>query len=114
MRMRRLVALIAGVCLCTTVAISTRMAWSTQASQDIQGPQVPQMLWGGDSGAILQVPAAPSVRRSQLADFEPAKLYKDPPATDLDHQNRIDNYGCMFSDCEGKKTPLLQTGRVKP
>ena len=75
--------------------------------------QTQQMLWGGDNGVNPSaLPAAPSARRSQLADFEPAKLYKDPPSTDLDHSNRIDNYGCMFSDCEGSKTPLLKTGRI--
>eukprot|EP00001_Collodictyon_triciliatum_P115352 20238_1 len=70
------------------------------------------MLWGGGS-AIPDLPQprvrSRAARRSQLANFDPAKMYKDPPETDLDHENRIDNYGCMFSDCEGKKTPLLQT-----
>jgi len=114
-RTRRLVAMVA-VCLCASVALSSRMgSWPSSDARDAQGAQEPQMLWGGSSGASLQVPlaAAPTARQSQLADFEPAKLYTDPPATDLDHRNRIDNYGCMFSDCEGQKTPLLKTG-LKP
>jgi len=114
-RTRRLVAMVA-VCLCVSVALSSRMgSWPSSDARNAQGAQEPQMLWGGSSGASLQVPlaAAPTARQSQLADFEPAKLYTDPPATDFDHGNRIDNYGCMFSDCEGQKTPLLQTG-LKP
>ena len=109
-RTRRLVALTAGLCLCATVAIGTHLAASATPVGDATE------LWGGSDGngpsLGMRLPAASrkSGRRSQLADFEPAKLYKDPPSTDLDHENRIDNYACMFSDCEGTKTPLLQTG----
>lgn len=107
---RRLVVLTAGLCLCATVAIGTHLAASATRAGDATE------LWGGSDGNSpslgLRLPAASrkSGRRSQLAGFEPAKLYKDPPSTDLDHANRIDNYACMFSDCEGTKTPLLQTG----
>jgi len=98
-RTRALAALVAALALCAAVAVGVHALG-------------PVALWGGDDGsAQLQLALAPpAARRSQLADFEPATLYKDPPETDLDHENRIDNYGCMFSDCEGAKKPLLATG----
>ena len=112
---RHRLGLLAGVCFCVVLGISTHLvnlSSPTEGFQDV-GLQESQMLWGGGS-ALPDLPQprvrSRAARRSQLANFDPAKMYKDPPETDLDHENRIDNYGCMFSDCEGKKTPLLQTG----
>jgi hypothetical protein len=94
-RVRALVALVAALSLCASVAVGMHSLG-------------PVALWGGSDGGS---PTPGNVaRRSQLAGFEPAKLYKDPPQTDFDHENRIDNYGCMFSDCDGAAKPLLPTG----
>jgi hypothetical protein len=40
----------------------------------------------------------------ELADFDPNKLYKFDADTDLEHPNRIDNYGCLFSNCDDDDT----------
>jgi len=112
-RRARLAALGAVFCLCAIAAASQGYAAAHARFEGAAAEQDLQMLWGGSDGtAMPSGVAAPSARRSQLADFEPAKLYTDPPETDLDHGNRIDNYACMFSDCEGTKTPLLQTGII--
>jgi len=35
-----------------------------------------------------------------LDSFEPSKIYKTAdPNIDFDHPNRVDNYGCLFSNC---------------
>jgi len=109
---RRVRLLALGALLCLFAAAATH-GYVSHAGLQEAVLQEPQMLWGGRGGPTAlptSFAAAPSARRSELADFEPAKLYKDPPETDHDHGNRIDNYACMFSDCEGTKTPLLQTG----
>lgn len=109
-----LLALGAVLCLCAAAATHGYVSHAGLREAVLQEPQ---MLWGGRDGPVAfptAVAAAPSARRSELADFEPAKLYKDPLETDHDHGNRIDNYACMFSDCEGTKTPLLQTGGRPP
>ena len=110
-RRSRLAVLGAVFCLCAILATSQAFAGAHTRFEDAAAVQDLQILWGGSDGAAMPSGvAAPSARRSQLADFEPAKLYTDPPETDLDHENRIDNYACLFSDCEGTKKPLLQTG----
>jgi hypothetical protein len=45
------------------------------------------------------------VDRAVLESFDAGKIYKFDQETDLDHPNRIDEYGCLFSNCGDDSGP---------
>lgn len=52
-------------------------------------------------GEMLGATPKNAASRTQALDqaFDADKIYGQGPETDLDHPNRIDEYGCMFSNC---------------
>jgi hypothetical protein len=56
--------------------------------------KAPSPLYGED--IVNNGPVDPSV----LENFDAKSLYKFDADTDLEHPNRIDAYGCLFSNCD--------------
>ena len=65
------------------------------------------MTWGPGASRTLLESAAPT---QKLADsFDADSLYSDKKIIDGDHPNRIDGYGCLFSDCDAQGGGGLMT-----
>ena len=108
-RRRRWMMMLAAAACASAVVLAVAARASARAAHERAE------LWGGAGAGSGRAGAdGEAARRPQLASFDPATLYTDPAETDVAHGNRIDSYDCLFSDCEGQKTPLLQTiGRLK-
>jgi len=66
------------------------------------------MTWGPGASRTVLESAAPATQK--LADtFDAGSLYGDKKIIDQDHPNRIDGYGCLFSDCDSQGGGGLMT-----
>jgi hypothetical protein len=68
------------------------------------------VTWGPSMRSGLLGRAAKHAPTQKLdASFDADTLYSDKKVIDMDHPNRIDSYGCMFSDCDASGNDDLMT-----